>query len=122
MRRRPPLHHVGRDPDYRFTLANERTFLAWLRTSLAFVAGAVALGSLAPDLGPSVVRTALIALLLGLAMILSIGAYTRWDRAERALREDRPLTHGILPRVIATLVSMVVVAAALLTALPAHGS
>jgi putative membrane protein len=31
------------DPDYRFTLANERTFLAWIRTSLALLAGAVAL-------------------------------------------------------------------------------
>ena len=25
---------IPHDPDYRFTLANERTFLAWLRTSL----------------------------------------------------------------------------------------
>ena len=26
---------VGDEPDYRFTLANERTFLAWIRTALA---------------------------------------------------------------------------------------
>ncbi|NMS52334.1 YidH family protein, partial [Vibrio parahaemolyticus] len=26
----------GEDPDYRFTLANERTFLAWVRTALGF--------------------------------------------------------------------------------------
>ena len=30
---------VGRDADYRFTLANERTFLAWVRTALALAAG-----------------------------------------------------------------------------------
>ena len=30
------------DPDYRFTLANERTLLAWLRTSLALIAAGVA--------------------------------------------------------------------------------
>ena len=29
----------GEEPDPRFTLANERTFLAWMRTALAFVAG-----------------------------------------------------------------------------------
>ena len=38
LRRRPPLRSVGTDPDYRFTLANERTFLAWLRTALALLA------------------------------------------------------------------------------------
>lgn len=56
-RRRPPLRSVGSDPDYRFTLANERTFLAWIRTALAPVAGAVALAGLAPDFGPAVART-----------------------------------------------------------------
>ena len=33
---------VGKDPDYRFTLANERTFLAWIRTALALSAGGLA--------------------------------------------------------------------------------
>ena len=32
----------GEEPDPRFTLANERTFLAWIRTSLAFLAGGIA--------------------------------------------------------------------------------
>lgn len=31
------------EPDYRFTLANERTFLAWQRTALGLLAAAVAL-------------------------------------------------------------------------------
>ena len=33
----------GEDPDPRFTLANERTFLAWIRSSLAFLAGGIAI-------------------------------------------------------------------------------
>jgi hypothetical protein len=33
------------EPDYRFTLANERTFLAWIRTALALIAGGVAVAS-----------------------------------------------------------------------------
>src|SRR2546423_9025501 len=37
------------EPDYRFTLANERTFLAWLRTALALLAAAVAVVQLVPE-------------------------------------------------------------------------
>src|ERR1043165_2701247 len=46
--RRPKWFQEGQDPDYRFTLANERTFLAWIRTSLALLAAAVALVQLVP--------------------------------------------------------------------------
>ena len=36
----------GKDPDYRFSLANERTFLAWIRTALAFMAAAIGIDQL----------------------------------------------------------------------------
>jgi putative membrane protein len=39
-------------PDYRFTLANERTFLAWMRTSLALLAGGIALRQVVPSFAP----------------------------------------------------------------------
>jgi putative membrane protein len=42
------IRAVGEEPDYRFTLANERTFLAWIRTSLALLAGGVAVVQLVP--------------------------------------------------------------------------
>ena len=38
------------EPDYRFTLANERTFLAWERTALGLLAAAVAVVQLIPEL------------------------------------------------------------------------
>nr|WP_207954711.1 DUF202 domain-containing protein [Saccharopolyspora elongata] len=52
MRTRPRWHEEREEPDYRFTLANERNFPAWLRTSLALVAGAVALNQLVPPFRP----------------------------------------------------------------------
>lgn len=100
VRRKPPVQAVGTDPDYRFTLANERTFLAWLRTGLALLAGAVALSSLVPDFGPRTVRIAITGLLLVLAFTVTVGAYVRWDRAERALRENRSLPTDPLPRLV----------------------
>ncbi len=43
------ISRLGEAPDYRFSLANERTFLAWIRTALGFLAAGVGLDQLAPD-------------------------------------------------------------------------
>ncbi|GAA4292023.1 YidH family protein [Actinokineospora soli] len=79
------------EPDYRFTLANERTFLAWVRTSFALVAGGVALDQYLPDLGPPVARTVVGAALVVLGGVLAALSHRRWRAAQRAMREDRPL-------------------------------
>lgn len=121
LRRRPPLRSVGTDPDYRFTLANERTFLAWLRTALALLAGAVALASLVHDFGPREVRIAITALLLLMALILTVGAYGRWERAERALRENRSLPIGVLPRLVIAGVVLIIGGAAVMVFLAETG-
>ena len=121
VRRRPPLRSVGTDPDYRFTLANERTFLAWIRTALALVAGAVALAGLLPDFGPALVRHGLSAVLVVLAFAVTAGAYLRWDRAERALREGRPLPVGVLPRILVGGLLVVVLAVATLVVVAGAG-
>ncbi len=46
----------GSEPDPRFTLANERTFLAWVRTALALLAGGIAIEAFAADLFVVTVR------------------------------------------------------------------
>lgn len=121
MGRKPPLRTVGTDPDYRFTLANERTFLAWLRTGLALLAGAIALASLVHDFGPRSVRIAITAFLLILSVTVVVGAYVRWDRTERALRENRSLPTDPMPRIIVAGVAIVVAAAAVLIFLAETG-
>lgn len=119
--RKPPLRSVGTDPDYRFTLANERTFLAWLRTGLALLAGAVALASLVHDFGPRPFRIAITVLLLALSLTVTVGAYYRWDRTERALREKRPLPTDPLPRIIVSGAAIIILAAAVLVYLAEFG-
>ncbi|WP_047692059.1 YidH family protein [Kocuria sp. ZOR0020] len=92
----------GIEPDARFTLANERTFLAWIRTALAFLAGGVALEAFAGDVFPMVVRTGLATTLLLVSMVIAAGATVRWIRIERAMRRSLPLPLPWLAPVLAS--------------------
>src|SRR4051794_41763806 len=73
------------EPDYRFTLANERTFLAWMRTALGLLAGGVAVRQLIDPFEVRGGRTALALLAISASGVLSIGGYLRWRRGQRAM-------------------------------------
>lgn len=88
---RPKALRDGEEPDPRFTLANERTFLAWIRTSLGLMAGAVAMEAFAGDEIPEIVRTPLACILLVLAALLGMVAFRRWIRIEVSMRHKQPL-------------------------------
>jgi len=122
-RRRPHRHLVppdprtqGNDPDYRFSLANERTFLAWIRTSLALAAGGLGAASVLDDLPGGEVLG--IGLLL-LSFVTAALSYRRWALAETAIRVDEPLPESKLPLVLAAGVALIVVASAVLVAVTA---
>ncbi|MEB3368227.1 YidH family protein [Saccharopolyspora mangrovi] len=86
------LYAEGDEPDPRFTLANERTFLAWIRTALALMAGGVGVEALnAVAVEPNAIRTVLAVSLLLAGVVCSATAFTRWVATERALRRGRPL-------------------------------
>ncbi|GAA1917343.1 DUF202 domain-containing protein [Nocardioides lentus] len=85
------VYDDGVDPDVRFSLANERTYLAWVRTGMALIAGAVAVHSPVLELG-RVTGTLLSLWLLVLAATCVAQGWWRWHRTERALR-----TTGHLP-------------------------
>ncbi|MEU9884107.1 DUF202 domain-containing protein [Sphaerisporangium sp. NPDC051017] len=81
----------GREPDPRFTLANERTFLTWLSTSLALSAGGVAMAAVPRGIFIPWMRTALAVILVVLAAVAAVLAYPRWRNVQRALRHQAPL-------------------------------
>lgn len=111
------VYREGVEPDARFTLANERTFLAWIRTSLALLAGGVALEALGLPLQPRL-RLAASLLLIVLALALPIIAWRHWASTERALRLGRPLPHAAAtaPLVVGVVTVGVLVLAAVLLA------
>lgn len=104
-----------REVDYRFILANERTFLAWMRTSLGLIAGGVALDQfVAVGSGSGVVRViALVVIALGAGV--AILGVTQWRRADAAMFEGRPMARS---RVVPMLgIGLVVIAIGIAVAL-----
>lgn len=101
----------GKDPDYRFTLANERTFLSWIRTSLALVAGGLGAVVVLRDIrGVEILGI----MVLALAFVTASTAFRRWSLNERAMRLDEPLPASNLPQMTAIGVALIGVAAVVL--------
>lgn len=89
------------EPDYRFTLANERTFLAWLRTSLALLAAAVAVVQLLPEFAIPGTRLFVGGVLAGLAVLTAGAGLRRWEQVDHAIRRGLPLPRHGIPRWLA---------------------
>ena len=113
--REPQWRREGQDPDYRFSLANERTFLAWIRTALALLAGGVLLEQFATSLRPHGVLVALATALAVFSSVLCGGAYLRWRDNEIAMRHSRPLPGTLaIPMIAATILGVAAIIALLL--------
>jgi putative membrane protein len=90
----------GAEPDYRFTLANERTFLAWQRTALGLIAAGVALEEFARLSLPNSLTHLIAIASVSLGAVLAVLGLLSWARTQRAMREGRPLP---VPRAIPVL-------------------
>ncbi|HEV8165829.1 MAG TPA: DUF202 domain-containing protein [Actinomycetota bacterium] len=92
----------GREPDYRFSLANERTLLAWLRTALALDAAGLGVIRFAPPLAVGGAREAVGIALVVLGALAAWGGYRRFLAVGRAIRAGAPLPASSASRVLAT--------------------
>ena len=86
------------EPDPRLLYANERTFLAWIRTSLALVAAGLAVIELLPAFKWWAVGRSVGLPLIALGTWLAATAYRTLDANERAMRagEALPRNHQVL--------------------------
>jgi putative membrane protein len=109
----PGASDSGTEPDARFTLANERTFLAWNRTALALVVAGLGIVQLLPPCpGVPWGRHILCVPLIVLGAAVSVIAYWDWQRTQVALRHHAPLPRSVLPQVLAATIAGIAVLAA----------
>jgi putative membrane protein len=108
------------EPDPRFTLANERTFLAWSRTALALVAAGLGIVQLLPPFhGVPLGRHVLGIPLILLGAIIAVAAYWEMTRNQTAMRRGEPLPRSIVPRLLAITIAGVAALAAAVVLLSA---
>lgn len=112
------LRAVGEEPDYRFSLANERTFLAYLRTATGFLAAGVAVLSLVDLFDEEVYNSLLGASLLLVGLLISASSYGQWRRKEEAMRRAAPLPYSVVPMLVAVAITLIGVVIAIAAVIP----
>ncbi|MEV2248622.1 DUF202 domain-containing protein [Streptomyces sp. NPDC049970] len=103
------IRDEGETPDYRFSLANERTFLAWIRTALALIGGGFAVDQFLPGLAWGI-RAGLALGLLAAGVLCALRAVSHWMRCERAMRRGEDLPTSRFPALLSLVVAVVAVA------------
>jgi putative membrane protein len=107
----PDPESVGKDIDPRVSLANERTFLAWIRTALALISIGLAITQLLPPFDLPGGRRLLGIPLMVLGVVVAVGALREWMGNERAVRQGRSLRPPRLALVVTVVIALVGVCA-----------
>lgn len=106
-----------REPDYRMSLAAERTYLAYLRTGLALLAAGVAVVGALPDAGAQVLRRCVGLVLVVVGGTVLAAARPRWVAVDRAMRRSEPLPSSLIVRSLGLVLFLVAVAAGIVVLL-----
>lgn len=103
-----------REPDARFTYANERTFLAWNRTALALIATGVAATQLLPEFHVNGGRRILGLPMIALGALVAFTSFRHWKSNQRAMRRGEPLPRSPMPLVLSLGIGAVAIIAVVL--------
>ena len=95
------------EPDYRMSLAAERTYLAYVRTALALLAAGVAVAGALPDAGHENLRRMMGVVLVLAGLLVAATARARWRTVDAAMRRGTPLPHGRTPLALSAAVVIV---------------
>ncbi len=93
--------------DPRFTLANERTFLAWIRTGLALVVAGLAVTQFFRPFSIAAGRRILGVPLIAVGAAVSLWCFRRWIETERAMRRGEIVPATTFPAFVTIVVGVV---------------
>ena len=102
-----PVPATDDEPDYRMSLAAERTYLAYVRTALALLAAGVAVAGALPDAGHENLRRVMGVVLVLAGLLVAATARGRWRTVDAAMRRGTPLPHGRTPLALSAAVVIV---------------
>lgn len=114
---RPVRANCGPDPDYRMSLAAERTYLAYLRTGLALTAAGVGLSAALPQAGGETLRRALGFALVVIGAAVFASARPRWAAVVRAMEHEEALPRSRFASLLGLVLAAVALAAAVVAIL-----
>jgi putative membrane protein len=108
------------EPDARYTFANERTFLAWTRTALAFILAGLGIVQLLPPFpGVPWGRHVLGVPLIALGAVMAVAGYAQWASNQRAMRRGEPVRRSLLPKLLAVAIAAMAIVTAVVLLLSA---
>jgi putative membrane protein len=109
MTEHPAYRQPEGEPDYRMSLAAERTYLAYVRTALALLAGGVAVVGALPHAGHEGLRRVIGVLLVIVGLLLAITARMRWRDVDTAMRrgDALPRSRAITPVTVGVVLAAV---------------
>jgi len=110
------------EPDPRFSYANERTFLAWMRTALGLITAGLAITQLLPPFDMPGGRRLIGLPLIALGTIIAVVSLRSWTANEHAMRRGLPLPRSPLPWITAVVVTIVAVIGVILVIVEGKGS
>jgi putative membrane protein len=117
-----PVAAEDYEPDPRFSYANERTFLAWMRTALGLVTAGLAITQLLPPFDMPGGRRLIGLPLIAMGTVIAGVSLHNWTANERAMRRGLPLPRSPLPRITAVVVTVVAVIGVVLVIVEGKGS
>lgn len=117
-----PVEPDDYEPDPRFSFANERTFLAWMRTALGLITAGLAITQLLPPFDMPGGRRLIGLPLIAMGTVIAVVSLRNWTANERAMRRGLPLPRSPLARITAVVVTIVAVIGVILVIVEGRGS